>query len=79
MIRFDPALGVGLFFAALLLGVFAVWLISWAGQRIKREDAGEMLRHRRCPYCGHTFTDYLVKDIVVCPLCKSYLEGENDT
>jgi protein-arginine kinase activator protein McsA len=78
MIRIDPSFGVGFFFAALLLGVFVVWLISWAGQRKKREDAREMSRLRRCPYCGHTFTDYLVKDIVICPLCKSYLEGKND-
>lgn len=77
MIRIDPVLGVGLFFTALLLGIFGVWLLSWAGQRNKKEDAGEMPRLRRCPYCGHAFTDYLAMDIVVCPLCKSYLEGHH--
>jgi len=78
MIRVDPSLVVGLFFAVLLLGVFAVWLISWADRRTKGEDSGEISRHRRCPYCGHTFNDYLDKDIAACPLCKSYLEGKND-
>jgi hypothetical protein len=79
MMQVDPFLLVGLFFAVLLLGVFAAWQISWVGRNKKDEGSAGISSLRRCPYCGHAFNEYLAKDIVVCPLCKSYLEVNNDS
>jgi ribosomal protein L37AE/L43A len=83
MIRVDPALAFGAFFAISLLGAFMIWQISWSERRKKGDAVEGEASSRRCPYCGHSFIEYLAKDVTICPMCKSYLEGgpyvqEND-
>lgn len=78
MIRVDPSLMAGFFFAVLVCGAFVIWRIVWSRQQEKGGDVEERSRIRRCSYCGHAFTDYLAQEIVICPLCKSYLEGKSN-
>ncbi len=74
MIRLDLSLATGLYCVVILLAIAVVCFLSWVWKHRGEENAALV----RCPYCGHTFFDYLGKNIIVCPLCKSYLESRHE-
>lgn len=75
MIRIDLAMAVSIFVALIVGAFFFLWIArKWA--RTKAREKGRDLV--QCPYCGNVFIDSSRKGIVICLICKSYVEVRHE-
>jgi len=71
-IELDTAIAVYNCFAVFL--VLTVWVFY---NYKKNTDIGSDQQHlQQCSFCMHVFFNYQNKEIIVCPLCKSFIHAD---
>ncbi len=73
MIEISVSWAVAVFLSVPITLVLGVW-IFYNCRDEEPTDNTEFLT--RCQYCGHMFFNYRRSEIIVCPLCKSYLSAD---
>jgi hypothetical protein len=73
MIRIEITFAVALYISLSIFLVIILWIFynCTKKEQTLMSDATHL---EQCRYCAHVFFNYLDKEIVVCPLCKSYIE-----
>ncbi|HLF18498.1 MAG TPA: hypothetical protein VI749_06340 [Candidatus Omnitrophota bacterium] len=74
MIKIDLILAVAIYCSLSILLVFVLWVFyNYNKEKLIGNDS---LHLEQCNFCTHIFFNYLDKEIVICPLCKSYVHTE---
>lgn len=75
MIEIEFHWAIAIFLSIAIALVLGLW-IFYNYDTDEKSLSGQTEHLNRCPYCGHMFFNYKNLDILVCPLCKSYLDSE---
>ena len=71
MIKIGLINAVAIYCSISILLVFALWVFYNYNKEPAASD--DSLYLEQCNFCTHIFFNYLNKEIVTCPLCKSYV------
>ena len=71
MIKIEISLAVALYISVSIFLVITAWIFY----NYNKKEKGLTGRLEQCRFCAHVFFNYLEKEIVMCPLCKSYIEA----
>lgn len=74
MIRIQLDWAIALYISAALLLVLILWIsYNYLEDNNLSQSAEELIQ---CEFCGHLFFNHLQADILICPLCRSYISAE---
>jgi len=73
MIKIEITLAEALFLSVSIFLVIIVW-IFYNYNKKEKNIINDAMNLEQCRFCAHVFFNYLDNDIVICPLCKSYIE-----
>jgi len=73
MIKIEITSAVALFLSFSIFLVIVVWIFYNCNKK-EQNPINDATYLEQCRFCAHVFFNYLDKEIVICPLCKSYIE-----
>ena len=74
MIKIEISLAVALYISLSIFLVISAW-IFYNYNRKEKNLINDAMHLEQCRFCAHVFFNYLDKEILICPLCKSYIQA----